>query len=122
MGKNEIISLLEKVGLSNYEARAYQAALSQPLLTGYKLSQLSGVPRSRIYETIEKVISKGLLVFQSAEKIKEDKNEYTTSQGKGLIQITLPLFSYLHVQNNQIEEQGDGFKRDNPFYAVTSMI
>jgi predicted transcriptional regulator len=68
MEKDNIISRLEKMGLSNYEARAYLAALNQPPITGYKLSQLSGVPRSRIYETIEKLISKGLLVFQSGEK------------------------------------------------------
>lgn len=68
MDKKIIISRLEKLGLSNYEARAYLAALNQPPLTGYKLSQLSGVPRSRIYETIEKLISKGLLVFQTGKK------------------------------------------------------
>jgi len=68
MEKDKIVSNLEKLGLSNYEARAYLAALNQPPITGYKLSKLSGVPRSRIYETIEKLISKGLLVFQSGEK------------------------------------------------------
>ena len=68
MEKDKTISRLEKMGLSNYEARAYLAALSQPPITGYKLSQFSGVPRSRIYETIEKLIAKGLLVFQSGEK------------------------------------------------------
>lgn len=66
---NKAISTLEKLGLSNYEARAYLAAVSRPPMTGYKLAQMSGVPRSRIYETIERLITKGLLIYQSGEKI-----------------------------------------------------
>jgi hypothetical protein len=66
--KDRIVRSLEKMGLSNYEARAYLAAINQPAMTGYKLSKLSGVPRSRIYETIEKLIAKGLVMFQSSEK------------------------------------------------------
>lgn len=68
MDSSKILSRLETMGLSNYEARAYLAALNQPPMTGYKLSKLSGVPRSRIYETIERLISKGLLVYQSGKK------------------------------------------------------
>lgn len=63
-----IIQTLENFGLSSYEAKAYLAILSEQPLTGYKLSKVSGVPRSRIYETIEKLIEKGLIVSQIGEK------------------------------------------------------
>ncbi len=67
MTQKEIIQTLEKLGLSNYEAKAYLAILSEPPLTGYKLSKVSGVPRSRIYETIEKLAAKGLVLTQAGE-------------------------------------------------------
>lgn len=42
--------------------------MSHPPVTGYQLSKLSGVPRSRIYETIERLTAKGLLVSQPGER------------------------------------------------------
>jgi Cd2+/Zn2+-exporting ATPase len=67
MKKEEIIQTLESLGLSNYEAKAYLASLSEPPVTGYKLSKISGVPRSRIYETIEKLTAKGLVISQDGD-------------------------------------------------------
>ncbi len=61
------VQALERMGLSAYEAKAYLALLSEPLLTGYKLSKVSGVPRSRIYETVEKLMAKGLVVSRLGE-------------------------------------------------------
>ena len=63
--KDDIISLLERFGLSPYEAKAYWAAVGQAPLTAYKLAQLSGVPRPRIYEIVNRLVAKGLLIFQS---------------------------------------------------------
>lgn len=67
MEKEDIIQALENLGLSNYEAKAYLAFLSESPLTGYKLSKISGVPRSRIYETIEKLAAKGLVLSQEGD-------------------------------------------------------
>lgn len=67
-GKGKLLSSLAELGLTGYEAQAYLAALSSPPLTGYELAKASGVPRSRIYETVEKLTSKGLLVSQPGER------------------------------------------------------
>lgn len=67
MTKQDIINALENLGLSKYEAKAYLASLSEAPLTGYKLSKISGVPRSRIYETIEKLSAKGLVLSQEGD-------------------------------------------------------
>ncbi len=56
------IHALEQVGFSTYEARVYLGLLKQNPITGYQLSKLSGVPRSRIYETLERLVSKGYAV------------------------------------------------------------
>jgi sugar-specific transcriptional regulator TrmB len=65
--KKEIVQAIENLGLSTYEAKAYYALLLESPLTGYKLSKNSGVPRSRIYETIEKLIAKGLVLTQEGD-------------------------------------------------------
>ena len=67
MEKKEIVQAIENLGLSNYEAKAYFALLSESPLTGYKLSKNSGVPRSRIYETVEKLAAKGLVLTQEGD-------------------------------------------------------
>jgi DNA-binding MarR family transcriptional regulator len=69
---------LEELGLSSYEAQAYLAALQHPPLTGYQLSKVSGVPRSRIYETIERLTARGLLVSQPGEKNLLTARDYRT--------------------------------------------
>lgn len=61
------ITVLEELGFSNYEARAYLALLGNAPVTGYQLSKLSGVPRSRIYETLEKLTQKGLVFTLQAD-------------------------------------------------------
>ncbi|NIM90211.1 MAG: hypothetical protein GTO17_04605 [Candidatus Aminicenantes bacterium] len=67
MEKKDIVQAIENLGLSTYEAKAYFALLSESPLTGYKLSKKSGVPRSRIYETIEKLAAKGLVLSQEGD-------------------------------------------------------
>ena len=67
MEKKEVVQAIENLGLSTYEAKAYFALLSESPLTGYKLSKNSGVPRSRIYETIEKLTAKGLVLSQEGD-------------------------------------------------------
>lgn len=67
MEKKDIVQAIENLGLSTYEAKAYFALLSESPLTGYKLSKISGVPRSRIYETIEKLMAKGLVLTQEGD-------------------------------------------------------
>jgi sugar-specific transcriptional regulator TrmB len=58
---------LEKLGFSNYEARAYLALLQEGPATGYQLSKSSGVPRSRVYETLERLTHKGLVLTLQAD-------------------------------------------------------
>ncbi len=56
---NDSIEKLVKIGFSEYEAKAYIALLRESPVTGYKLSQLSGVPRSMIYEVMDKLTARG---------------------------------------------------------------
>ena len=57
---NRALQLLKDAGLSGYEAKAYLALLAagEPL-NGYEVAKGSGVPRSTVYETLGKLVSRG---------------------------------------------------------------
>lgn len=47
--------LLQQLGFSDYEARAYTALLQRSPLNGYELAKASGVPRPNIYAVLQKL-------------------------------------------------------------------
>jgi len=89
---------LQKVGLTEYEAKAYLCLLRDHLNTAAKLSEKSGVPRTKIYSVLESLERKGWvriysgipLLFKAVdprdvfEKVKKNYDEFL-----GLIQATL---------------------------------
>lgn len=65
-----VIAHLQKVGFSQYEAKAYVTLLQHSPVTGYELSKRSGVPRSMIYEVLGKLIDRGAAYTVPAEPVK----------------------------------------------------
>ncbi|MBC8450194.1 MAG: TrmB family transcriptional regulator [Chloroflexi bacterium] len=59
MNNTQIVTHLQGLGFSEYEARAYVALLQKNPVSGYELSKLSGVPRSMIYEVLGKLTGRG---------------------------------------------------------------
>ncbi len=53
------VEKLQRVGLTEYEAKAYLALLNTHLSTATKASEKSGVPRTRIYSILESLKNKG---------------------------------------------------------------
>ena len=88
-----VVEKLRKVGLTEYEAKAYTAMLNVHLSTATGVSEKSGVPRTRIYSVLESLQSKGWIriisgvpllfkVFEPGtvfEKVKEDYAELVDS-------------------------------------------
>ena len=69
MGDNSsVIQEMKSLGLSEYEVKAYLSLLEKNPLNGYSLSKESGIPRSRIYEVLDMLKSKGMVFEQSDEK------------------------------------------------------
>src|SRR5215208_5851110 len=58
----DIIVLLQELGFSEYEARAYMALLQRNPLNGYELAKVSGLPRANIYTVIQKLEHRGAVV------------------------------------------------------------
>jgi len=88
-----IVGKLQKVGLTEYEARVYLGLLSDHLNSATKLSEKSGVPRTKIYSVLESLEGKGWirvysgvpLLFKAVEpravfeKIKKDYDDFLES-------------------------------------------
>jgi sugar-specific transcriptional regulator TrmB len=56
----DVISRLQHLGMSGYEAKSYLALVGagEPL-NGYEVAKRSGVPRSTVYETLAKLVARG---------------------------------------------------------------
>ena len=61
------VDLLQRVGLSKYEAEAYLVLLAQGPLTGYEVGKRSSVPLSKSYEVLERLTRRGLALVQPGE-------------------------------------------------------
>ena len=53
---------LERLGLTQYEAKVYLALLSEHPATAYTISRNSGVPHSRVYDIARRLIAKDLVI------------------------------------------------------------
>jgi hypothetical protein len=49
----DAIALLQDLGFTEQEARAYQALLQHNPVTGYELAKVSGIPRPNTYPVLE---------------------------------------------------------------------
>jgi sugar-specific transcriptional regulator TrmB len=88
-----VVEKLQKIGLTEYEAKAYMGLLNVHLSTATQLSEKSGVPRTKIYSVLESLSQKGWvkiysgipLLFKAVDphkvfnKIKEDYAEFMES-------------------------------------------
>ena len=57
-----IISLMQSIGFTQYEAQVYLALLQQSHVSGYELARQSGVPASKIYQTLNRLIEKEMVL------------------------------------------------------------
>jgi HTH-type transcriptional regulator, sugar sensing transcriptional regulator len=82
-GSERAITLLQELGISGYESRAYVSliAAGRPL-NGYEVSKQSGVPRSTIYETLAKLVARG-----AAFEVKQtqDRTDYIALPAESLL-------------------------------------
>ena len=53
------------IGFTEYEAKAYVALLRLGPATGYQVAKESGIPRSMVYEILNKLVARGAVATQS---------------------------------------------------------
>lgn len=85
----EIINRFESLGLSNYEARVYLFLLRNGQSYGNEVSKNTGIPGSKIYETLSRLVEKGLAhliqgkpIHYQALPLKEFLNQWQTDASR----------------------------------------
>ena len=66
-GLDELVQRLQALGFSQYEARAYCALLQKSPANGHEVAKTAGIPTSKVYETLERLRTKGAVLVQRSE-------------------------------------------------------
>lgn len=70
IGDQITIEKVKHLGLNSYEAKIWTALLSKGVATSGELSDIANVPRSRSYDVLESLESKGFVVMKLGKPIK----------------------------------------------------
>jgi sugar-specific transcriptional regulator TrmB len=65
-----IVQQLKKLGFNEYESKSYISLVKQGPVTAYQVSKESGIPRARIYDVLNNLVEKGIVM-------KEEINDTT---------------------------------------------
>lgn len=66
----DVVAGLQQLGFTAYEAKVYVALLGHPGSSGYEVARHSGVPRSKVYEVLEKLSAVDLVhTSQTGEQV-----------------------------------------------------
>ncbi|GHO48263.1 TrmB family transcriptional regulator [Ktedonospora formicarum] len=87
----DVLEQLQQIGLTKYESEAYATLVQHDSMTGYELGKQSHVPLSRIYEILERLLERGLVLVQPGEppRYRAQEPEYFLGQVRASMEHTL---------------------------------
>ncbi|WP_049924766.1 TrmB family transcriptional regulator [Halopiger djelfimassiliensis] len=65
--EEQAVQLLQELGLTEYESRCFVALTRVPVATASQIAALSDVPRSRVYDAVERLHRRGLVDVQQSD-------------------------------------------------------
>lgn len=66
-GSRSAVTSLERLGFSEYEARAYVSLLRKSRQNGYEVAKESGIPRANVYTVLAKLVERGAVLTLTGE-------------------------------------------------------
>ena len=93
--RGETIDNLVRIGFSEYEAKAYLFLILGGSCKARRLSLICGVPRTRVYGTLKKLIERGLVV-----EMEEDPQKF--SAASPIISLTPLLQSFREETSDRV--------------------
>jgi HTH-type transcriptional regulator, sugar sensing transcriptional regulator len=66
----QAVRRLIDLGFSQYEAQAYVGLVGREPMTGYALSNITGVPQPKVYETLHRLAAKGVVAATGGEPVR----------------------------------------------------
>lgn len=95
-----MVAHLMYTGLSEYEARVYMAFLKKNPATAYEAAKLSGVPTSKVYETVARLEQKGILTAFDDEDARTSRY------------VPQPPEEYVHTSRQMMDRTLEHLGRD----------
>lgn len=65
-----LVDQLQNLNFTQYESRAFLSLLEQGNITGYELAKNSGIPASKIYQVLNKLMEKEVIIAVDSEPVK----------------------------------------------------
>ena len=109
--EEQAVQLLVELGLTEYESRCFVALSRVSTATASEIADLSDVPRSRVYDAVERLHRRGLVDVQQSDPreyraiSKEAALESLQQQYASTIEATDDALSQLR-RSNELEERG----------------
>ncbi|MFN2363228.1 MAG: TrmB family transcriptional regulator [Halarsenatibacteraceae bacterium] len=67
--EKEILDRMAQLGFNKYEAKTYITLLEDSEISAYEISKQSGVPQSKIYETVKGLVEEGIIIAQGSNPV-----------------------------------------------------
>ncbi|HEY3421161.1 MAG TPA: helix-turn-helix domain-containing protein [Methanomassiliicoccales archaeon] len=111
----DVVDHLLRLGLNEYEAKAYIAAVALGEGTIKEISDESGVPRSRAYDVMQRLAEKGLVEVGNSTPLYYRANEPTKASNHLMEEIKFASDEATRYLN-EIGRKAE--KRDNPIWTL----
>lgn len=67
--ENLIINKMAEFGFTKYQAKAYITLLENDDISAYEISKRSGVPQSKVYETVNNLVEEGIIIARGENPV-----------------------------------------------------
>lgn len=102
-----LIGRLTELGFSQYESRAYVGLLRSESVTGYALANATGIPQSKVYETLRRLAERG-----AAVKVTDEPARYAALPPERLLEELESHFrgrlEAAQAESEQLSRSGHG--------------
>lgn len=111
------VTILERLGFTTYEARAWLALTAHPACTGYEVAKHSGIPRANVYPVLKRLVERG-----AAQRIDAHENtRYTATPVDELVaSLRREQHRLFEAAQDQLPRQA-GPTGDIPVYALRNV-
>jgi sugar-specific transcriptional regulator TrmB len=117
MKQDALIETLQQLGFSQYEAQCYLGLLRQHPLNGSQLSTVCGVPRSMVYQTLNRLEGKAAVVRLSSEEGEPQQYEPVAPK-----QVIANLSARFQATCEHLEEELDALIVSPPAEVVFNIV
>src|SRR5215469_11257359 len=117
MKQDSLIETLQQLGFTQYEAQCYVGLLRQHPLNGSQLSAVCGVPRSMVYQTLNRLEEKAAVV-----RLRGEEGEPQLYEPVAPKQVIAHLSTRFRATCEQVEEELTAFAVSRPADVVINIV